>query len=73
MQKNKLMRIVEQRENRGDIEKWLPAMVQELGFAETAQRLGIGQSTLKNWLPKMGWIMERRLVRIGGGSDEEGE
>jgi hypothetical protein len=65
MRKTKLMLEVEARENRGPIEEWLPAMVQELGYPGTGRRLGINKQTVERWSLEMGYRYERRLVPTG--------
>jgi len=70
MRKTKLQLEVEARENRGNIEQWLPAMVEELGYYRTAAELGINKGTVERWMHKMGLNTVRKVVPVGGRSDD---
>lgn len=68
MRKTKLMQDVESREQRGNIEQWLPAMVEELGYIGAARELGINKATVERWVLKMGLQTARRVVPVGRGA-----
>jgi len=46
---------------KGPLEDTLPPLVRKLGLAKSALALGVGTSTIENWLQKMGcrsvWVL----------------
>lgn len=69
MRKTRLMRQVEE-DQKGKLEVFLPVMVEELGFAGTADKLGLSTGTVKYWLGLCGYRSERRVVPVGVGESD---
>lgn len=49
-------RILKLEKEHGDLEKVIPHMVNAIGQAQTAERLGVAQATISRWLKDNGYI-----------------
>ncbi len=64
MRKTKRMILCEE-QNGIDLQRDLPAMLNEVGMSHTADRIGISKATLGYWLLKMGITIRRVAVSPG--------
>tara|TARA_Y100000310_G_C20647748_1_gene797593 strand:+ start:412 stop:687 length:276 start_codon:yes stop_codon:yes gene_type:complete len=46
-----------------DLEEFLPRLYEEVGLKQAAEKLGVSKATLWYWLLRLGFRIERRLVR----------